>query len=177
MKSGNLHRRAATWLEANGYFEDAIRHAIAGRDWPHAVGMLEVVCAELFEHDHIATLRTWLQGIPPDVLATSPQLAFWLAWSHGRTGRWSEGSASLRIAEEAWAASGDRLGEGLVLLWHACRSLWDLNNRRAIDYAQRSLDALPADRPIERILALMTLGIAHLHHGEPDARPSRLFRC
>jgi LuxR family transcriptional regulator, maltose regulon positive regulatory protein len=166
---GDLHRRAAKWLEANGYFEDAIRHAIAGRDWPHAVGMLEVVCAELFEHDHISTLRTWLQGIPPDILATSPKLAFWLAWSHGRTGRWSGGSASLRIAEEAWIASGDRLGEGLVLLWHACRSLWDLNSRRAIDYAQRSLDALPADRPIERILALMTLGIAQLHHGEPDA--------
>src|SRR5215217_4978441 len=102
---GDLHRRAAKWLEANDYFEDAIRHAIAGRDWPHAVGMLEVVCAELFEHDHISTLRTWLQGIPPDILATSPKLAFWLAWSHGRTGRWSGGSASLRIAEEAWIAS------------------------------------------------------------------------
>ena len=165
---GDLHRRAAEWLEANGYFEDAIRHATAARDWPHAVAMLEVVCAELFEHDHISTLRTWLQGIPPDILATSPQLAFWLAWSHGRTGRWSAGSAALRIAEEAWTASGDRLGEALVLLWHAGRFLWDRNNRPAIDYARRSFDSLPADRPFERILALMTLGIAHLNHGEPD---------
>ena len=165
---GDLHRRAAQWLEANGYFEDAIRHATAARDWPHAVAMLEVVCAELFEHDHISTLRTWLQGMTADILATSPQLAFWLAWSHGRTGRWSGGSASLRIAEEAWTASGDRLGEALVLLWHAGRFLWDRNNRPAIDYAQRSFDSLPSDRPFERILALMTLGIAHLNHGEPD---------
>jgi LuxR family transcriptional regulator, maltose regulon positive regulatory protein len=165
----DLHRRAAEWLEANGYFEDAIRHATAGRDWSHAVKLLETVCATLFERDHIATLRTWLQGIPPHVLATSPRLAFWLAWSNGRTGRWAGGSTSLRIAEEAWTAAGDRLGEGLVLLWHAARCLWDLNNRRAIDYAQRSLDSLPADRPIERILALMTQGIAHIHHGEPGA--------
>jgi LuxR family transcriptional regulator, maltose regulon positive regulatory protein len=165
---GDLHRRAAQWLEADGLFEDAIRHATAGRDWPHAVAMLEVVCAELFEHDHISTLRTCLQGIPPDILATSPQLAFWLAWSHGRTGRWSGGTASLRIAEEAWTATGDRLGEGLVLLWHAGRFLWDRNNRAAIEYAQRSFDSLPADRPFERILALMTKGIAHLYHGEPN---------
>jgi LuxR family transcriptional regulator, maltose regulon positive regulatory protein len=165
---GDLHRRAAQWLEANGYFEDAIRHAIAGRDWPHAVAMLELVCTELFEHDHIMTLRTWLQGIPPDILASSPRLAFWLAWSHGRTGRWSGGSAALRIAEEAWTATGDRLGEGLVLLWHAGRFLWERNNRPAIDYAQRSFDSLPADRPFERILASMTKGIAHLNHGEPD---------
>jgi len=164
-----LHRRASEWLEANGYFEDAIRHAMAGRDWSHAVRLLEDVCGELFEHDHIATLRTWLQGVPPHVLATSPLLAFWLAWSHGRTGRWSEGGEILRIAEEVWTTRGDRLGEGLILLWHAARHLWDWNNRRAIDYSHRSLDALPADRPIERILAMMTQGIAHLHHGESAA--------
>src|SRR5215218_9411181 len=76
-----LHRRAATWLEANGHFEDAIRHATAGRQWDHVIEMLEAVCAELFERDQIATLRHWLQGIPPDVLATSPRLAFWLAWA------------------------------------------------------------------------------------------------
>src|SRR5215216_6555833 len=68
-----LHRRAATWLEANGHFEDAIRHATAGRQWDHVIEMLEAVCAELFERDQIATLRHWLQGIPPHVLATSPR--------------------------------------------------------------------------------------------------------
>src|SRR5215204_4636002 len=164
-----LHHRASAWLEANGYFEDAIRHATAGRQWDHVIEMLEEVCAELFERDQIATLRHWLQGIPPQVVATSPLLSFWLAWAQGRTGRWAKGSASLRSAEEMWAATGDRMGEGLVLLWHAARYLWDLNNRRAVDYAQRALDYLPADRPTERILALMTLGIGHLHHGEPQA--------
>ena len=68
-----------------------------------------------------------------------------------------QGSASLRIAEEAWAASGDRLGEGLVLLWHAVRWLWDEQSPRD-RLRERPLDALPADRPIERILALMTPG-------------------
>ena len=165
----DLHRRAAAWLEANGYVEDALRHAIAGRDWDCAVRLLEVVCAELFERDQIATLRYWLQGIPPHVLATSPQLAFWLAWAQGRTGRWAEGSAALRIAEEAWAATGDRTGEGLVLLWHAVHSFVTANNHQAIELAQRALDFLPMDRPTERIFALMTQGVGHLYHGESVA--------
>src|SRR5215207_1528262 len=164
-----LHRRAATWLEANGHFEDAIRHATAGRQWDHVIEMLEAVCAELFERDQIATLRHWLQGIPPDVLATSPRLAFWLAWAQGRTGRWSEGSAALRIAEEAWAVTGDRTGEGLVLLWHAVHSIVAANSHQTVELAQRALDCLPADRPSERIFALMTQGVAHLHHGESVA--------
>ena len=162
-----FHQRAAVWLEENGFFEDAVRHAIAGRNWDQTVKLLEEVCAELFERDHIAALRSWLQGVPTQVLATSPRLAFYLAWALGRTGRWSGGTAALRIAEEAWIASGDRAGQGLVLLWHAARSLWDLNSRRAIEYAQRALEYLPSDRPTERVLALMTQGIGLLHHGEP----------
>jgi LuxR family maltose regulon positive regulatory protein len=169
-----LHRRAARWLEANGFFEDAIRHASAGRDWEYAVGMLEEVCADLFERDHVATLRSWLQGVPLHVLAASPRLAFWFAWAQGRTGRWAGGSASLRIAEEAWTASGDRLGEGLILLWHAARCIYEMNNQRAIDYAQRALDSLPADRPAERILAMMAKGIGLLHHGEPVPAETQL---
>src|SRR5829696_7450523 len=143
----DLHRRASEWLEANGYFEDAIRHAIAGRNWGPAVNLLEEVCAELFERDQIATLRHWLQGIPPDVLATSPRLAFWLAWAQGRTGHWAEGRAALRIAEEAWAVTGDRTGEGLVLLWHAVHSFVAANSYQAIELAQRALEALPLSRP------------------------------
>ena len=131
--------------------------------------MLEEVCAELFERDQIVSLRSWLQGIPPHVLTTSPRLSFWLAWAQGRTGHWAEGSAALRIAEEAWAVTGDRTGEGLVLLWHAVHSFVAANNHQTVELAQRALEALPASRPTERIFALMTQGVSHLHHGESVA--------
>ena len=147
-------RRA--WLEANGYFEDAIRHATAGRQWDHVVGCSRWSAPSFSSAIRLRPCAPGCRGSRPTSSPTSPRLAFWLAWAQGRTGRWAKASASLRSAEETWAANGDRLGEGLVLLWHAARCLWELNSRRPVDYAQRALDTLPADRPTERILALMT---------------------
>jgi ATP/maltotriose-dependent transcriptional regulator MalT len=163
----SLHGRASVWLEANGFLEDAVRHAIAGRVWDDAIRLLEVLGAALFERDHVVTLRAWLEGLPPEILERSPRLTFWLAWSLGRTGRWNEGSRLLRVSGEAWTATNDWLGQGLLLLWHACRVLYSLENRKAIEYAQRALDVLPEDRPAERVIALMTQGIAHLYRGDP----------
>jgi LuxR family maltose regulon positive regulatory protein len=131
--------------------------------------LLESLCAELFDHDHVVTLRTWLHGLPPQVLESSPRLAFWLAWAQVRTGRWPGANQSLRIAEEAWTANDDRQGEGMVLLWHAVRLVNAQDSRRAIEFAQRALDCLQSDRPTERIIALLIRGIAHIFHGEPIA--------
>src|SRR5262249_22890728 len=169
-----LHRRASLWLEYSGFLEDAIRHAVAGHDWERAVEMLEDHCAGLFKRDHVATLRDWLQGLPPAIFERSPRLAFWLAWALGRTGRWAEGAKPLRFAEETWIRTDDRPGQGALFLWDAGRSLYGYDNLRAINYAHRALDLLPEDRSTERIFALAALAIAYLYHGEP-ARAEQAF--
>jgi LuxR family maltose regulon positive regulatory protein len=162
-----LHRRAAEWLEEHEFIEDAVRHAIAGHVWDQAVRLLEGHCTTLFEREHVTELRGWLEGLPTSVLERSPQLAFWLAWALGRMSRWSEGAQPLRIAEAVWEATDDRLGRGLIMLWHSSRSLQTFDNRRAIEYANRALDLLPEDRPVERAMAMMKRGVGHLGQGEP----------
>jgi LuxR family maltose regulon positive regulatory protein len=162
-----LHRRASQWLERHGPLEDAIRHAIAGHAWDQAVRLLEEHCAALSDRDQIATMRIWLEGLPPDVLGRSPRLAFWLAWSLGRSGQWNEGARPLRIAEEIWAATGDRTGRGSLLLWHAGRAVYSYDSRQAVELATHALELLPEDRPTERLMALMCQGIAYLYRGEP----------
>ena len=105
----DLHQRAAAWLEANGCFEDAIRHATAGRQWDHVIEMLEEVCAELFERDQIATLRHWLQGIPPTSwrpLRSSPS---------GSPGRRDARGAGPRQGPHC--ASPKRCGRRMAIAW------------------------------------------------------------
>jgi len=129
--------------------------------------LLEQICATLFERDHVAAIRDWLESVPLDILGRSPRLAFFLAWSLGRTGRWSQGVQPLRLAEQTWTALDDPLGTGLIALWYASRAVYEDDNRRAIEFADRALEYLPEDRTYERIFALMTRGIAHHFHGEP----------
>ena len=164
---GALHRRAAAWLEEHAFVEEAIRHAIAGRDWERAVRLLEQLCAELYAQDRHTQLRGWLEGLPPEMLERNPRLAFYLAWALGRAGQYARALQPLAIAEHAWTAADDRANLGAVLMWHALHRLSSYDVRRSIDYANRALDLLPADRPDDRAVATLLLGTAHHLHGEP----------
>ena len=64
-----LHQRAAAWLEQQELFEEAARHAVAGRDWERAAGLLEGIGAELYEQDRISALCNWLQGLSTEILS------------------------------------------------------------------------------------------------------------
>ncbi len=162
-----LHRRASRWLSGNGFYDDAVRHAIAGHDWDWAIALLEDRCADLYRWDHVASLRDTLQESPDAIFERSPRLAYWLAWALGRTGRWAEGARPFRFAQAAWDDTGNRAGQGELLLWESCRALYGFDNLQAIDLADRALALLPEDRPTERVFALATQGIAHVYRGEP----------
>ncbi|HEY7036408.1 MAG TPA: LuxR C-terminal-related transcriptional regulator, partial [Thermomicrobiales bacterium] len=163
-----LHRRAARWLEAHGPHEDAVRHAIAGHEWDRAVGLLEDECSALFDRDRVAPLRERLRGLPSEVFARSPRLAFWLAWALGLSGHWEEGARPLATAEAAWTAADDRAGLGLVALWQEFRGVYTFDGRQAIAFADRALALLPEEQATARVLALLDRGIGHLHLGEPE---------
>jgi LuxR family maltose regulon positive regulatory protein len=162
-----LHGRAAQWLEEHDLPEDAIHHALAGHAWERSVRLLELLCAPLFERDYVPALRAQLEAVPLEVLERSPQLAFWLAWALGRSGRWPEAIRPLRIAESAWTEADDRPGRGALSVLYATRSLHERDNGSAIDHANRALDLLSGDRTTERTMALMSLAVAHLNKGQP----------
>ena len=169
-----LHLGASNWLEANGYLEEAIRHAIAGHDWDRSISLLHGICEYLFHQDHVVELRTWLEGIPTDVLGRSPKLSFWFAWALGRTGKWDDGRRILRVAEQAWASTDDPLGAASILLWHSTCALHAQDNQKCITYGQQALETFGDQRPIEYFMTLMTMGIARVHGGQPE-RAEQLY--
>lgn len=59
-----LHRRAATWFEANGLPEEAIRHASAAGDGERAATLLYEYWRILFEERRYATLRHLIAQLP-----------------------------------------------------------------------------------------------------------------
>ena len=61
---GSLHRAAARWHAEHGDLVEAIRHAQAAGDWPHAIRLLaDNECALLLDGRR-ATIRALLDGVP-----------------------------------------------------------------------------------------------------------------
>ncbi len=69
-----LHRAAAAWLEEHGHVVEAIRHAQAAEDWPHAVRLVADQSFSLSLDGQEATVHTLLAAFPENT-RSDPELA------------------------------------------------------------------------------------------------------
>lgn len=76
-----LHRAASHWYEAHGRPVPAIDHALEGRNYAHAVGLLSVHGESLLEGGRMRLLARWFSMIPPEHTHDSPLLRVINIWS------------------------------------------------------------------------------------------------
>ncbi len=76
----SMHLRASQWFEANGYWEDAIRHAIAGEDEQRAVAIVDRGRHQLMDSGQLYRLDLWLNLFPPGAAKAHPQLLALQCW-------------------------------------------------------------------------------------------------
>jgi len=79
--ASGLHRSAAEWFLAQGRPLPAIRHAIAGADWPTAIRLLEQHADSLLRGGRVRLLRHWLEALPATVRDAVPRLRLIHAWT------------------------------------------------------------------------------------------------
>jgi LuxR family transcriptional regulator, maltose regulon positive regulatory protein len=169
---GSLHRAASDWFEREGYVVDAIRHAQAARDWPHAARLLLDNRIGLILDGRVATVRELLDAFPARVTADDPELAVTCASVGLRDGSFDEADAYVASAErhvEEVPQDRARLFElHLTSVRLAAAShRGDLCGARQ---AMHSLEAARAAQPPDAVrraeeihaLALMTLGTTEL---------------
>jgi LuxR family maltose regulon positive regulatory protein len=165
-----LHRAAAQWLEDHGDVVEAVRHAQAAEDWPHAARLLADNCLGLILDGRAATVRGLLAAFPSGVLEAYPELAVAFAKSRLHDGRLDESAAYLAAAERLATAPEERrqrlglpLAEARLAL---ARRRGDLGT--VLEATQCLKAALQAQPPGEapdndlRAAAQMNLGIAEL---------------
>ncbi|MEP6762185.1 MAG: LuxR C-terminal-related transcriptional regulator [Sporichthyaceae bacterium] len=71
----DLHRRAGQWYGASGEPVPAVRHALAAGDLEHAADLVELAVRALLRDRQEATVRRWIDDIPPEVVRLRPVLA------------------------------------------------------------------------------------------------------
>jgi LuxR family maltose regulon positive regulatory protein len=70
-----LHRRASQWYESNEHVEDAVRHALAGKDFDRAAHLVELAVPVLRRSRQDAVLFGWLKALPDAAIRRSPVLS------------------------------------------------------------------------------------------------------
>ena len=75
-----LHTNASTWFAENGYFEEAIQHALAGGDVERAAEIVGHARHDLMNRDQWHRLERWLKLFSHEAIQQYPHLILLRCW-------------------------------------------------------------------------------------------------
>jgi LuxR family transcriptional regulator, maltose regulon positive regulatory protein len=167
-----LHRAAADWYAEQGYVVEAIRHAQAARDWPHASRLLEDNWFDLTLDGRIETVDRLLSGFPKKVAAANAELALVAAAVRLLAGELEESAAYVELAQRSADSvpveRRQRFDVQLAVM-RLVLARWRGDLGTALNMIRSLEPALAAQPPGERTLsnefravALQNVGIAEL---------------
>jgi LuxR family maltose regulon positive regulatory protein len=94
----SLHQLASKWYEANGLLEEALRHALSGKDFERAAGLVEETADRVTFTSPTKVLR-WLKALPKEVVQSRPKLSAWKALALISLGQLDDAEPYLEDAE------------------------------------------------------------------------------
>ncbi len=96
----DLHGRASAWYERNGLRSDAIRHALAAKDFEGAAGLIELAWSAAEEGSiQAATWLGWVKTLPDELVHARPVLNVCYAYALLGMGEIEAAAARLKDAE------------------------------------------------------------------------------
>jgi LuxR family transcriptional regulator, maltose regulon positive regulatory protein len=105
-----LHLRAVSWYERNGWASEAVEHALAAGDAGWAARLVEYYAQALFQRGEGVTVDRWLSALPAGLVRSRPRLSLAQAILAFITGRADEVEPLLTDAERA-LTTVDQAGE------------------------------------------------------------------
>ena len=154
-----LHRRASEWYEKNGLPHDAIRHALAAKDFERAATLVELAIPEMRRNRQGATVTElgWLKALPDELVRFRPVLCVDYAYALFGGGELEAVEARLRDAERWLDTTADTAGmvvvdeeefrrlPGMIALLRAAQALARGDMPETVKNARRVLDLAPED--------------------------------
>jgi LuxR family maltose regulon positive regulatory protein len=98
-----LHQRASRWYEAHDWAEEAVRHALAARDFDRAAYLMELAVPAIRRNRQEAILLGWLKALPDETIRRSPVLSVFFGYMLMESGDLDAFEHRLDDAERALA--------------------------------------------------------------------------
>ena len=193
-----LHRRASEWYEQNGEPPEAIRHALAARDFGRAAGLVELAIPDMRRTRQEAAVHGWLKTLPDELVRVRPVLSVGLAGAMLAGGDLEGVEARLRDAERSLdtttcirqgspAASAEmvvvvddeefRRLPAIIELYRAAHALSRGDVPGTVTHARRALERSPEEEHLGRASAAGLLGLAFWASGDLGAGYSAYAEC
>jgi LuxR family transcriptional regulator, maltose regulon positive regulatory protein len=168
-----LHRRASQWFEVEGLMDDAIRHALAGRDLERAARLVESIAGSLVVRRSSKALLNWVNQLPPEICQNSPMLCIWHAWALYFLGQPDSVEPILKIAEANRDKAPEVPIDGYLSTVRAYLANLLGDFHKAVDLSKQALEQMSVepfenDTPIFRGAAVIWLGVNYRILGNFD---------
>ena len=192
----SLHQQASEWYEQNGLRSDAIRHALAAREFARAAELIELAFPVMNINRQFSTLLGWLKALPDELVRVRPVLCFAYAFSSMSCGENENVEPRLQDAER-WLDMGEqpesppaetrpersrrmvvtdkeefRRLPGLIALTRGGQALGRGDMPDTVKYAQRVLDLKPDGDYSNAWRGSLSTGDRRMDERGPRHRPS-----
>jgi LuxR family maltose regulon positive regulatory protein len=168
-----LHRRASQWYDQNSFLEEAIDHALRGDDMDRAARLIERAGEAILMRGELATLATWLEALPHELVRVRPLLSLYYAGALLLSGE-PPGVVREYLQIAATEGVANAVTHGALAL-RALLALWQGDIAASVALGEQVLGALPKVDPFWRGIVAGNLGIAYLVDGVELDRASRML--
>jgi LuxR family maltose regulon positive regulatory protein len=159
-----LHFRASQWFEKNHLPNEAITHAISGKDYESAIQKIVDIAEERLMKGNSIVLLQWLESIPKSILFDHPYASVVLGISLFLNGRQPASISSLIDELKTTIDINPIMGE--LSLLQALISILKNDTNNAIQFSKDALSQMDESHRFFRSLASDSLGMAYTLIGE-----------
>jgi LuxR family transcriptional regulator, maltose regulon positive regulatory protein len=168
-----LYERAATWLEQNGYLENAIGYALKAQNYELATRLMLQIKNNLWNRGEVHLLLNWLNTLPEELVTSQPELCLAYGGSLLLLGYFDATEKWWQLVEDSFGSinSSDpqtAIWFQKVLIYRGVNARFRGDYAAAIALGQSGLDHTPSTAVRDRGSALLFLGHTHFYAGNTD---------
>jgi LuxR family maltose regulon positive regulatory protein len=161
----NVHMRASRWFEEHEFLEESIRHALSAENASAAADVIRRHRNLIMNNERWHQLGIWLRLLPPQIVASRPDLLLLKARIFRTRGQNAELMEALDQAESLLDTADLEDGlkrelRGSVASMRCFQFYMESDGERAVQAARRAHDLLPPDDFAERGFAMLLLAAA-----------------
>jgi LuxR family maltose regulon positive regulatory protein len=169
----DLHRRAATWFEAEGLIDEAVRHLLAAGDIARSADLIAADWVDEFNGGGLSTISSYLDLLPEETVLQDPRLSVARAWIALSIGQLDDAAKWIEAVETQSAAdtADGRAISAQVLVLRAVHSFKTADVAAALETAGRAITLDLSGAPLARSSAYCIYGSALYFSGNtPEAQ-------